>query len=129
MLYFFQHTFPWFLLLFILLPDGLAPDLAHDAPLAAQVLVAEAQEGVDHECLVAVPDCVEVDVDMPMYDNKNGMSNIMYVFMVKAILHLMKIVKIEIHIRKKQLYVVTTHGLLKNRRESQESNAYIGTEN
>jgi len=43
-------------------PYGFAADLAHDVALAAQVLVAEAEEVVDDESLVAVPECVKVNV-------------------------------------------------------------------
>lgn len=42
--------------------DGFAPDLRHDGALSSQILVAQAQEVVDHKSLIAVPDRVEVDV-------------------------------------------------------------------
>ena len=42
--------------------DGLAADLAHDVALAAQVLVAQGEEVVDDERLVAVAERVKVHV-------------------------------------------------------------------
>jgi len=43
-------------------PDWFATDFAHDVALATQILITETEEIVDDKSLIAVPECVKVNV-------------------------------------------------------------------
>ena len=52
--------------------DGPPPDLQQDVALASEIFVTETQEVVDHEGLVAVSHCVEVDIVVVVAEEEQG---------------------------------------------------------
>lgn len=52
--------------------DWFATDLTHDVALSAKVLVAQTQEVVDDESLVAIPEGVKVDIVAVFVEEQQG---------------------------------------------------------
>jgi hypothetical protein len=43
-------------------PDRFTTDLTHDVTFTTQVLVAEAEEVIDDKSLIAITECVKIDI-------------------------------------------------------------------
>ena len=52
--------------------DWFATNFRHDVPLATQIFVAKTQKVVDDEGLVAVPDCIEVNIVVVISEEKKA---------------------------------------------------------